>query len=222
MNVYLLQVINGIGVGMLYFLLAVGLSIVFGLLRFVNFAHGAFYLLGAYFCFQAIQWGLDFWLALAIVPLLVGACGSSSDDDDGGGSGGGVDEITAGWVWYGPIEDTGWNVANEAGQLATEDELDGVTSLNADNVPYTDEATPVFEQFVTTQNANVLVDAVSYAPRPREQRFSALFTYLHADFMGIRLPSEQEWEDKFRAAGFAKVQCVPQVFPGGRLFVAFK
>jgi branched-chain amino acid transport system permease protein len=59
---------------MLYFLLAVGLSIVFGLLRFVNFAHGAFYLLGAYFCFQAIQWGLDFWLALAIVPLLVGAC----------------------------------------------------------------------------------------------------------------------------------------------------
>ncbi|MDQ6214351.1 branched-chain amino acid ABC transporter permease, partial [Achromobacter insolitus] len=73
MNVYLLQIINGIGVGMLYFLLAVGLSIVFGLLRFVNFAHGAFYLLGAYFCFQAIQWGLNFWLALAIVPLLVGA-----------------------------------------------------------------------------------------------------------------------------------------------------
>lgn len=46
MSIYLLQVINGIGIGMLYFLLAVGLSIVFGLLRFVNFAHGAFYLLG--------------------------------------------------------------------------------------------------------------------------------------------------------------------------------
>ena len=73
MNVYLLQVINGIGLGMLYFLVAVGLSIVFGLLRFVNFAHGAFYLLGAYFCFQAIEWGLDFWMAMAIVPLLVGA-----------------------------------------------------------------------------------------------------------------------------------------------------
>ncbi len=41
MSIYLLQVINGIGIGMLYFLLAVGLSIVFGLLRFVNFAHGA-------------------------------------------------------------------------------------------------------------------------------------------------------------------------------------
>jgi branched-chain amino acid transport system permease protein len=73
MTVYLLQAVNGIGIGMLYFLLAVGLSIVFGLLRFVNFAHGAFYLLGAYFCFQAMQWGLSFWLALLLVPLIVGA-----------------------------------------------------------------------------------------------------------------------------------------------------
>jgi len=70
-NVYLLQVVNGIGVGMLYFLLAVGLSIIFGLLRFVNFAHGAFYLLGAYFCYQAVAWGLSFWLALIVVPLVV-------------------------------------------------------------------------------------------------------------------------------------------------------
>jgi branched-chain amino acid transport system permease protein len=75
MTVYLLQTINGIGIGMLYFLLAVGLSIVFGLLRFVNFAHGAFYLLGAYLCFQAMQWGLNFWAALVLVPLFVGALG---------------------------------------------------------------------------------------------------------------------------------------------------
>ena len=74
MNVYLLQIVNGVGVGMLYFLLAVGLSIIFGLLRFVNFAHGAFYLLGAYFCFQAIQWELSFWVALVVVPLVVGVC----------------------------------------------------------------------------------------------------------------------------------------------------
>ncbi|MFP6561872.1 branched-chain amino acid ABC transporter permease [Paraburkholderia sp. B3] len=73
MNVYLLQIINGIGVGMLYFLLAVGLSIVFGLLRFVNFAHGAFYLLGAYCCYQVMQWSGNFWLALVVVPLVVGA-----------------------------------------------------------------------------------------------------------------------------------------------------
>ncbi|QHJ00842.1 branched-chain amino acid ABC transporter permease [Xylophilus rhododendri] len=75
MTVYLLQTINGVGIGMLYFLLAVGLSIVFGLLRFVNFAHGAFYLLGAYLCFQALQWGLNFWAALVLVPLFVGLLG---------------------------------------------------------------------------------------------------------------------------------------------------
>lgn len=75
MNIYLLQVINGIGIGMLYFLLAVGLSIVFGLLRFVNFAHGAFYLLGAYFCYQLTRWGMSFWLTLLVVPLAVGGVG---------------------------------------------------------------------------------------------------------------------------------------------------
>ena len=75
MSIYLLQTINGIGIGMLYFLLAVGLSIVFGLLRFVNFAHGAFYLLGAYFCYQMTRWGMSFWLSLIVVPLAVGALG---------------------------------------------------------------------------------------------------------------------------------------------------
>jgi branched-chain amino acid transport system permease protein len=75
MNIYLLQVINGLGIGMLYFLLAVGLSIVFGLLRFVNFAHGAFYLLGAYFCMQLMRWGVNFWWALLLVPVLVAALG---------------------------------------------------------------------------------------------------------------------------------------------------
>lgn len=75
MNIYLLQTINGIGIGMLYFLLAVGLSIVFGLLRFVNFAHGAFYLLGAYFCYQLTRWGMSFWFTLLLVPLIVGALG---------------------------------------------------------------------------------------------------------------------------------------------------
>jgi len=73
MNVYFLQIVNGVGIGMLYFLLAVGLSIIFGLLRFVNFAHGAFYLLGAYFCYQALQWSLNFWTALVAVPLAVSA-----------------------------------------------------------------------------------------------------------------------------------------------------
>lgn len=73
MNIYFLQIVNGIGIGMLYFLLAVGLSIVFGLLRFVNFSHGAFFLLGAYFCFQLGEMGMNFWWTLLVAPLAVGA-----------------------------------------------------------------------------------------------------------------------------------------------------
>ena len=72
MSIYLLQIFNGIGIGMLYFLMAVGLSIVFGLLGFVNFAHGAFFLLGAYLCFQLIGMGFDFWWTLLLAPVAVG------------------------------------------------------------------------------------------------------------------------------------------------------
>jgi branched-chain amino acid transport system permease protein len=48
MNIYVFQALNGLGVGMVYFLLSVGLSIIFGLLGVVNFAHGALFLMGAY------------------------------------------------------------------------------------------------------------------------------------------------------------------------------
>ncbi|MHA7958663.1 methyltransferase [Streptomyces sp. L500] len=65
-----------------------------------------------------------------------------------------------------------------------------------------------------------VADAVSYAPQPEERRFSALFTYLHSTFMNVRLPTEQEWSDKFAAAGFSRTRTVPIGLPGGRLFVA--
>ncbi|MFC0278369.1 branched-chain amino acid ABC transporter permease [Falsigemmobacter intermedius] len=68
---YLFQVLNGIGLGMLYFLLAVGLSIIFGLLQFVNFAHGAFYLLGAYLTYDLVERGMSFWLAMPLAALIV-------------------------------------------------------------------------------------------------------------------------------------------------------
>lgn len=70
---YLFQILNGIGLGMLYFLLAVGLSIIFGLLQFVNFAHGAFYMLGAYLAYTMVERGVSFWLALPLAFLAVGA-----------------------------------------------------------------------------------------------------------------------------------------------------
>ncbi|HVB41355.1 MAG TPA: class I SAM-dependent methyltransferase [Streptosporangiaceae bacterium] len=65
-------------------------------------------------------------------------------------------------------------------------------------------------------------DAVPYAPAERERRFSALFTYLHSGFMGVRLPSEEEWISKFTGAGFSRAECVPHRFPTGRLIVATK
>ncbi|SCL70283.1 methyltransferase [Micromonospora peucetia] len=67
-----------------------------------------------------------------------------------------------------------------------------------------------------------VADAVSYAPDPVERRFSALFTYLHASFMSVTLPSERHWLDTFQAAGFSKTECVPLGVPGGRLFVAVR
>jgi branched-chain amino acid transport system permease protein len=71
--IYLFQIMNGIGLGMLYFLLAVGLSVIFGLLHFVNFAHGAFYLLGAYLSYALLEYGVDFWGALALATIIVAA-----------------------------------------------------------------------------------------------------------------------------------------------------
>lgn len=67
-----------------------------------------------------------------------------------------------------------------------------------------------------------ITDAVPYAPDGRERRFSALFTYLHAGFMEVELPPEEEWLERFRRAGFDQARCVPHRFPGGRLFIAAK
>lgn len=67
-----------------------------------------------------------------------------------------------------------------------------------------------------------ITDAVPYAPAERERRFSALFTYLHAGFMDVRLPAEEVWLEKFAKAGFQRAECVPHRFPTGRLFVATK
>ena len=69
------QIVNGIGLGLVYFLLAVGMTLIVGIMGIVNFAHGAFVLLGSYFCYQVIRVTNDFWLALAVVPIIVGGVG---------------------------------------------------------------------------------------------------------------------------------------------------
>ena len=75
MNLYLIQIFNGIGIGMIYFLIAVGLSLIFGIMNFVNFAHGAFYLLGAYVCYAIAAATGSFWFALLLGPLVVAGAG---------------------------------------------------------------------------------------------------------------------------------------------------
>jgi SAM-dependent methyltransferase len=66
----------------------------------------------------------------------------------------------------------------------------------------------------------IVTDAIPYAPDQRERKFSALFTYLHAAFMAVRLPTDEQWQAAFRAAGFADVTCAEHRMPGARMFVA--
>lgn len=72
-EIILPQIVNGLVLGFLYVLIAVGLSIIFGLLGVVNFAHGAFFALGAYFALSLYQ--LFGWPAVVLAPILVGVVG---------------------------------------------------------------------------------------------------------------------------------------------------
>lgn len=70
------QLLLGLINGSFYALLSLGLAIIFGLLRIINFAHGALYMLGALFAWMALQYfGMNYWLALIIVPIVVGLTG---------------------------------------------------------------------------------------------------------------------------------------------------
>ncbi|MFX8907020.1 branched-chain amino acid ABC transporter permease, partial [Acinetobacter baumannii] len=70
-QLFIFQVLNGLGIGMIYFTLAAGLTLIFGLMRFVNFAHGAFYLVAAYLTYAITLASGSFWLALAAAPVAV-------------------------------------------------------------------------------------------------------------------------------------------------------
>jgi branched-chain amino acid transport system permease protein len=73
---FLQQTFNGLVSGSFYALLALGLAVIFGMLGVVNFAHGAFYMLGAYGAFiVSTNLGLSFWWALVVVPVVLGVLG---------------------------------------------------------------------------------------------------------------------------------------------------
>lgn len=68
------QLVIGLFNGAFYALLSLGLGVIFGLLRVVNFAHGAFYTLGAFIAFLlASRAGLSFWVCLVVAPVMVAA-----------------------------------------------------------------------------------------------------------------------------------------------------
>ena len=70
------QLVNGVANGMGYVLIAVGLTLVFGVLRIVNFAHGTFFMLGGYFTYYAISMlGVHYLLAVVIAAALTGLTG---------------------------------------------------------------------------------------------------------------------------------------------------
>lgn len=73
LEILLSQTVSGLVLGGLYVLIAIGLSIIFGLLGIVNFAHGAFFTLGAYFALTLVE--LFGWPAVLLSPIIVGGIG---------------------------------------------------------------------------------------------------------------------------------------------------
>lgn len=71
----LAQTLNGLVFGMILFLLASGLSVIFGLMNVVNLAHGSFYMLGAYIGLSISLATKSFWIALLAAPPLVAILG---------------------------------------------------------------------------------------------------------------------------------------------------
>ena len=71
----LISTLNGLSVGLLLFMLASGLTLIFSMMGVLNFAHASFYMLGAYFAYT-VTGIIGFWWALLIAPLLVGVLGA--------------------------------------------------------------------------------------------------------------------------------------------------
>ena len=75
LQLIIFSTLNGVLYGMLLFMMASGLTLIFSMMGVLNFAHASFYMLGAYFGFQ-ISRHVGFWPGLIVAPLLVGAIGA--------------------------------------------------------------------------------------------------------------------------------------------------
>lgn len=74
-NLFIIQSLNGITIGLIFALIALGLTIVLGLMGIMNFAHGSFYMFGGYVAFMMFQYIGSFWLGLATAALVCGVIG---------------------------------------------------------------------------------------------------------------------------------------------------
>jgi branched-chain amino acid transport system permease protein len=76
LDFFVIQLLNGLSYGLLLFMLAAGLTLIFSMMGVLNFAHTSFYMLGAYAAYQISEW-LGFWPALLLAPLAVGLAGAA-------------------------------------------------------------------------------------------------------------------------------------------------
>lgn len=74
-NAVVIQALNGLSIGAILVLVALGLAIIFGLMGVINLAHGEFFMLGAYTVVGVYALVPNFWVGLAVAPLAVGTLG---------------------------------------------------------------------------------------------------------------------------------------------------
>ncbi|MBT6498281.1 MAG: branched-chain amino acid ABC transporter permease [Deltaproteobacteria bacterium] len=72
---YITQGLNGLGYGMLLFLVSSGLTLIYGMMGFLNLSHAFFFMLGAYFCATFLGITGSFWISLLLAPLAVALVG---------------------------------------------------------------------------------------------------------------------------------------------------
>jgi len=76
LSYFLISLLNGLSVGLLLFMLASGLTLIFSMMGVLNFAHASFYMLGAYVAYSLTQ-VVGFWWGLLLAPPLVGLAGAA-------------------------------------------------------------------------------------------------------------------------------------------------
>src|SRR5262249_43213234 len=77
LDLLLIQTVNGIVTGMILALVASGLTLIFGIMDVVNFAHGELFMLGAYFGVVVLAATGSFWVALVVATLMVALLGAA-------------------------------------------------------------------------------------------------------------------------------------------------